>query len=61
MGEGSEIRRAIVDKNARIGRRVRLSPEGREDGWADEEKGLYVRDGILVVIKNAVVPDNYSF
>ncbi len=61
VGEGSEIRRAIVDKNARIGCRVRLSPEGREEGWADEEKGLYVRDGILIVIKNAVVPDDYSF
>jgi glucose-1-phosphate adenylyltransferase len=60
MGEGSEIRKAIVDKNARIGRRVRLSPGEREDGWVDEEKGLYVRDGILIVIKNAVVPDGYS-
>ena len=61
VGDGSVIRRAIVDKNARIGCHVRLSPEGREDGWVDQEKGLYVRDGILVVIKNAVVPDNYSF
>ena len=60
VGEGSEIRRAIVDKNARIGCRVRLSPGDREDGWVDEEHGLYVRDGILLVIKNAVVPDDYA-
>jgi glucose-1-phosphate adenylyltransferase len=60
VGAGSEIRRAIVDKNARIGCGVRLSPGEREDGWVDEEKGLYVRDGILIIIKNAVVPDNYS-
>jgi len=44
-----------VDKNARIGRNVRLVnsrglEEAQGDGWA-------IRDGIVVVVKNAVIPD----
>jgi len=55
IGEGCEIRNAIIDKNARIGRGVHICNEaGIEeadgDGWA-------IRDGIVVVAKNAVIPD----
>jgi len=55
VGEGCEITNAIIDKNARIGRNVRIcNVEGVEeadgDGWA-------IRDGIVVVEKNGVVPD----
>ena len=57
LGEHSTVTNAIIDKNARIGKGVRLSPEGCEDGWVDESKGLFVRDGVLVVLKDAVVPD----
>ena len=57
VGENSTVANAIIDKNARIGKDVRLSPEGCEDGWIDESKGLFVRDGVLVVLKDAVVPD----
>ena len=57
VGENSTVTNAIIDKNARIGKGVRLSPKGCEDGWVDESKGLFVRDGVLVVLKNAVVPD----
>ena len=53
--EGTVIERAIVDKNARIGRNVRLVnsrglDEAQGDGWA-------IRDGIVIVVKNAVIPD----
>ena len=57
VGEHSTVTNAIIDKNARIGKGVRLSPEGCKDGWVDESKGLFVRDGVLVVLKDAVVPD----
>jgi glucose-1-phosphate adenylyltransferase len=55
IGEGCEITNAIIDKNARIGRNVRISneagvDEADGDGWA-------IRDGIVVVAKNAVIPD----
>jgi glucose-1-phosphate adenylyltransferase len=55
IGEGTVIERAIVDKNARIGANVRISPDGKPaelDG-----PGYYIRDGIVVIPKNGVVPD----
>ena len=56
VGMNCEIKSAIIDKGARIGHNVRLSPEGKPDGF--EQDGIFVRDGVLVVTKNAVVPDN---
>ena len=57
VGDNSQIFNAIIDKNARIGANVTLSPNGVKEGWADEKQNIYVRDGILVVVKNAVVDD----
>ena len=55
IGEGSLIEDAIVDKNARIGRNVRITNKG---GVAEAEgKGWAIREGIVVVTKNAVIPD----
>ena len=42
--------------NAKIGSDVSISPKGLEEGWSDDDLGVYVRDGVLVVVKNAVVP-----
>jgi len=57
VGDGSDIRDAIIDKNARIGSNVFLSPKGLEEGWADEGENIYIRDGLVIVVKNGVVPD----
>jgi glucose-1-phosphate adenylyltransferase len=55
IGKGCEIRNAIIDKNARIGRNVKLI---NARGVRDEEREQYViRDGIIVVPKLAVIPD----
>ena len=57
MGIGSDcvLENAIVDKNARIGQGVRI---GNHAGEADRDgEGFYLRDGIVVVEKNAVIPD----
>lgn len=56
VGNNSVIKYCIIDKNARIGSDVILSPSGLEEGWADELNGVYARDGILVVVKNGIVP-----
>ncbi|MGC9502866.1 glucose-1-phosphate adenylyltransferase [Baaleninema sp.] len=60
IGANSTIRRAIVDKNARIGKNVRiLNKENIEE--ADRENlGFYIRSGIVVVLKNAVIPDGFT-
>lgn len=54
IGRGSWIERAIVDKNARIGEGVRISPEGKPPDL--DGPNFYVRDGIVVIPKNGVVP-----
>ena len=49
------IQDAIVDLNARIGRNVRIvNKEGVRDA---EGPSWVIRDGIVVVPKNAVIPD----
>ncbi len=56
VGAGSVIENAILDKGVRIGRNVVIRNHA---GAEDEETDTYViRDGIVVVPKGAVVPDN---
>jgi glucose-1-phosphate adenylyltransferase len=55
VGSNCVIKRAIIDKNARVGNNVKLSPEGKPDMW--QQGAIFVRDGVLVVMKNGVVPD----
>jgi glucose-1-phosphate adenylyltransferase len=57
IGIGSEsiVENAIVDKNARIGRGVRITNEAgvkEKDG-----NGYFIREGIVIVAKNGVIPD----
>lgn len=60
IGEGSTIRKAIVDKNARIGRNVQIvNKEGIEEAER-EDLGFYIRSGIVVILKNAVIPDGMA-
>jgi len=54
VGKDCLIEDAIIDKNAQIGEGCKLSPHGVEDGW--EENGICVRDGVLIVKKDTVVP-----
>lgn len=55
IGPGSVIEGAIIDKDARIGRRViiRMLPD-RPD---EEHENWVARDGIVIVPKNAIIPD----
>jgi len=53
IGQGAWIERAIVDKNARIGDTVRITPEGKPANF--DGPNFFVRDGIVVVPKNAVI------
>jgi len=54
VGFGCHIRGTIIDKNARIGDRCVLSPEGKSNG--DYPHDIMIRDGVLVVPKGAVIP-----
>ncbi len=56
IGRNTRIHNAIIDKNARIGDNVVISPEGKE---GDLDHPLYfLRDGIVIIPKAGVVPDN---
>lgn len=56
IGRECAITDAIIDKNARIGDRCVITPENKEDGYDDPQGRFYIRDGIVVVPKNAVIP-----
>ena len=58
IGEGSVIRGAIIDKNARIGRNVQITNKDNVEESERESEGFYIRSGVVVVLKNATIPDN---
>jgi glucose-1-phosphate adenylyltransferase len=61
VGEGSVIRRSILDKNVCIGNGVRLLNERNLREYDDPEGRLHVRDGIIVIPKKAVIPHGFVF
>ncbi len=57
VGRNCVIDRAIIDKNARIADGVVITPEGKS---ADMDASNYfIRDGIVVVPKDAVIPAGF--
>jgi len=55
IGANAHIKRAIIDHNARIGKNVAIKGSKRlkdQDG-----DGYCIREGIVIVLKNAVIPD----
>jgi glucose-1-phosphate adenylyltransferase len=56
IGAGSVIERAIIDKNARIGRNVRVI---NDTGIVDSEETTthVIRDGVTVIPKSAILRD----
>jgi glucose-1-phosphate adenylyltransferase len=55
IGCNARIENAIIDKNARIGNDVTITPVGKPEN-VDHEL-YYIRDGIVIIPKNAVIPD----
>jgi glucose-1-phosphate adenylyltransferase len=55
VGENSILEDVIIDKNARIGSNVIItSKSGHPDYKGDS---YYIRDGIVVIPRDAVIPD----
>ena len=57
IGSNTTIRRAIIDKNTRIGNNVVITNKENVEEAEREDEGFYIRNGIVVVLKNAVIPD----
>ena len=55
IGPNCFIRRAIIDKNARIGAGVQILNETRHQEYDGD--GYYIRDGLVIVPKHGVIAD----
>jgi glucose-1-phosphate adenylyltransferase len=54
IGANCKITNAIIDKNARIGNNVTISPAGKPE-HVDHEL-YFIRDGIVIIPKGAIIP-----
>lgn len=54
VGANCRIENTIVDKNARIGDNVIISPAGKPDKL--DHPSYYIRDGIVIVPKSGIIP-----
>jgi glucose-1-phosphate adenylyltransferase len=54
IGANCKIENAIIDKNSRIGSNVTISPAGKPDKV--DHALYYIRDGIVIIPKNGVIP-----
>ncbi len=59
IGAGSHIQGAILDKNCRIGRNVRIFNEAAIEN-SEEANDCMIREGIPVVLKDAVLADGWT-
>ena len=57
IGSNTAIRRAIIDKNVRIGKNVKLLNAGGIEQLDHPDGCFYIREGIIIVPKGAVVED----
>ena len=56
VGSNTRIENTILDKNTRIGDNCVISPKGKDEN--EDGEGYFIRDGIVIIPKNAVVPHN---
>lgn len=58
IGENCEIRKAIIDKQVKIGNNVKLT---NPTGLTHFDKGnVVIRDGVILVTSGAIIPDNFT-
>ncbi len=55
VGSNTRIENAIIDKNARIGRNCFISPQGKPEKV--DHPMYFIRDGIVIIPKNGIIPD----
>jgi len=57
VGRGTTVKRAILDKNVRIGCDVTIVNKDHVEEADRPELGFYIRNGIVVVVKNGTIAD----
>ena len=61
INEGAYLKRCIIDKNATIGRYAQIVNRQGHTTYDDPEGRFYVRDGIIIVVKDTVIPEGFVF
>ncbi|KAK9664116.1 hypothetical protein RND81_14G020300 [Saponaria officinalis] len=56
IGKNTHIKRAIIDKNARIGDNVKIINSDNVQEAARETDGYFIKSGIVTIIKDALIP-----
>ncbi|KAF9669670.1 hypothetical protein SADUNF_Sadunf14G0131500 [Salix dunnii] len=56
IGKNSHVKRAIIDKNARVGENVKIINGDNVQEAARETDGYFIKSGIVTVIKDALIP-----
>uniref|UniRef100_A0A0C9QRM3 Glucose-1-phosphate adenylyltransferase n=1 Tax=Wollemia nobilis TaxID=56998 RepID=A0A0C9QRM3_9CONI len=56
IGRDSHVKKAIIDKNARIGDNVKIINKDNVQEAARETDGYFIKNGIVTVIKDALIP-----
>jgi len=54
IGSGCRIENAIIDKNARVGNNVVISPAGKPENF--DHPLYFIRDGIVIIPKGGTIP-----
>jgi glucose-1-phosphate adenylyltransferase len=57
IGKGCKIERAIIDKNVHVGDGVVITPKGKAENVDGPDGLYYIRDGIVVIPKDTVIPE----
>jgi glucose-1-phosphate adenylyltransferase len=57
IGRNCVIDRTIIDKNARIADGAVITPEGKPANY--DAENYFIRDGLVVIPKNAVIPTGF--
>ncbi|MED5264234.1 MAG: glucose-1-phosphate adenylyltransferase, partial [Cyanobacteriota bacterium] len=57
VGQGTTVKGAILDKNTRIGNNVTIVNKDHVEEADRADEGFYIRNGIVVVVKNATISD----
>jgi glucose-1-phosphate adenylyltransferase len=57
VGKGTTVKRAILDKNVRIGDNVTIVNKDRIEEADRPELDFYIRNGIVVIVKNGTIAD----
>ena len=57
VGPGTTVKRAILDKNTRVGSNVSIINKDHVEEADRPDENFYIRNGIIVIVKNATITD----